>query len=131
MEVERAVDTGTLEIFAQMDAGDNNDSVTMFVNASDLAACNITAASAAQAAMTVTGSVAINTATKVAARVQTNDARMARGGTLSTQDTSVTLPASPTLWRLGRADFPPFGYIRRAAVFNSALTDAQLQTTTT
>ncbi len=70
---------------------------------------------------------------RVAWRVQTDDMRGALNGTLGLADTSGVLPVSAATIAVGSnrgtGQFT-FGYIRRIAVFSSALTDAQLQTTT-
>jgi hypothetical protein len=80
------------------------------------------------------GAITAGAVIRQAGRVSTNDGRMARNGTLSSQETSLTLPAvDPTIMRIGSEqgnDAFVFAYIRRAAVFTTALTDAQLQTTT-
>jgi hypothetical protein len=80
------------------------------------------------------GTAAANTVYKFAARFATDSVRGVFAGTLGTADTSATNPATPTVLNVGssRAGTEQlFGLIRRIAVFNSALTDAQLQTTTT
>ncbi len=80
------------------------------------------------------GTAAANTVYKFAARFATDSVRGAFAGTLGTADTSATNPATPTVLNVGSARNgleQLFGYIRRAAVFNTALTDAQLQTVST
>jgi len=57
-----------------------------------------------------------------------DDFRAAVGGTLLTPDVSGAAPAAPTRALFGES---LFGYIRRVAIFNRALTDAQLQTIST
>lgn len=129
-EFERAVDTGSNETYLHVDAGSNSNRAVLRVSSSDLAQVDIHSGGAAQASITVSGALALNTLYRMAARCETNDAQIARSGVLGTQDTSVTLPTSPTTVRLGidaSSALPPFGFIKRAAVWNSAFTDAQLQ----
>jgi len=79
------------------------------------------------------GTAIANTTYKLAARFATDSVRGALDGVLGAADTSATNPATPTVLNVGSARTGTeqlFGLIRRAAVFNSALTDAQLQTTT-
>jgi len=59
--------------------------------------------------------------------------QIARGGTLGSEDTLVTLPATPTVLSVGlrNSSEPLFGYIRRIAAFNFAPSDAQLQAMST
>jgi hypothetical protein len=59
--------------------------------------------------------------------------QIARGGTLGSEDTLVTLPATPTVLSVGlrNSSEPLFGYIRRIAVIQGAGTDANLVSMTT
>jgi hypothetical protein len=127
-EFERAVDTGSFEELFNLDDGDSSDRAVLYLGTTDLASVDMRTASVSQGPVTVAGTVALNTVTKLAGRFQTNDMRPARGGTLGTADTSCTLPAAPT--RLVIGNTPPFGYIRRIAVIQGAGTDAQLQSMT-
>jgi hypothetical protein len=132
-EFERAVDTGTNEFVFVTDNNTANERAVLRVSAADLGQLLITAGGAAQATIGAT-TLAINTVCKLAGRVNTNSAQLSTNGTLGTEDTSVTLPTNPTLLRVGSDQAgvaQAFGYIRRAAVFNSALTDAQLQAVST
>jgi hypothetical protein len=70
---------------------------------------------------------------KHAARAELNNFNAARNGALATLDTAGAAPASIDTIKIGQVEdgtTGAFRYIRRIAVFNSALTDAQLQTTT-
>jgi hypothetical protein len=128
-EFERAVDTGSFENLLMLDDGSSVNRALLYVGSTDLASADARAAGVSQGPSTVSGAVAINTVTKLAARIETNDLRPARGGTLGTQDTSVTLPSSPTRMAIS-VDSPSFGYIRRIAVIQGAGTDANLQAMT-
>jgi hypothetical protein len=80
------------------------------------------------------GTAIANTTYKLAARFATDSVRGAIDGVLGAADTSATNPATPTVLNVGSARTGTeqlFGYILRAAVFNSALTDAQLTASTT
>jgi len=127
-EFERAVDTGGFEEFVNVDDGDSSDRATVYADTTGIFTNDMRSGNVNQGGSAVAGAVALNTVTKGAGRFQTNDTRAARGGTLGPADTLCTLPATPTRLVLGAA--PSFGYTRRIAVFTTALTDAQLQTTT-
>lgn len=129
-EFERAVDTGGAEyVLSMQGSGGVANSVQIFVNTNDQARMTVDAASVRQADISPAGAIAVNSVTKVAGRTATNSAQLARNGTLGTEDTVVTAPGDPTL--LSFSTVPLFGYIRRAAIFNSALSDANLQSVTT
>jgi len=70
---------------------------------------------------------------KMAARYSTNDTRLAVNAVLGTLDTANSPPGGSQIWiGSGTATFSPaFGYLRRAAIFSRALTDAELQSLTT
>jgi hypothetical protein len=133
VEIERVTDAGAAESIMQIDANTDNDRALLRINASDLAVATMTAATITQGAPSVTGSVPLATVTKIAGRFATNSIQACRNGTLATEDTVATVAATPTHIRFGflaAGTSPFFGYIRRAAVFNSALSDANLQTIT-
>ncbi len=70
---------------------------------------------------------------KQAGRFAANDVNCAINGTVGSADTSATDPTAPTIIRFGSTDSgteQPFGYLRRAALFNRALSDAELQAVT-
>jgi hypothetical protein len=130
-EFERAVDTGGGEYWSQIDDGSNNNRVLIYGNTLDQVAAFMNSGGVTQAETAVGGAVAVNAVTKFAARFDTNSVRGCRAGTLSTEDTSATLPAAPTRWQIGNPSPQPFGYIRRVAVIQGAGTDADLQAMTT
>jgi hypothetical protein len=131
-EFERAVDTGSDEHILAVDANTSGERALIYVTAADVAGSTMRAGAADQASLTVAGALALNTVYKMAGRYGTNDSILARGGTLSAADTLATAPSSPTRMAIGGGvSIPSFGYTRRVAVFNSTLTDAQLQTVTT
>lgn len=134
-EFERVVDTGGSEIYLALDDGSTNNESLVFVKSTDLAALQVLTSGATQADLSVAGAVAINTSTKAAGRIATNDAIIAKGGVLSSQDTSVTNPATPTTIRLGSrfgGSLVCFGFIRRAAAWSdNPFSNANLQAVST
>ena len=89
------------------------------------------AGGATQAQTSVTGAIAVNTVVKGAARFQLDNTNIARAGILATNDTSCTAPATATQvtfgLAVGSATAVAPTLIRRAAIFNRALTDVELQ----
>jgi hypothetical protein len=133
-EFERAVDTGGTESIFCADDGDSSDRALLMVFTDDLLYAAQRAAGVGVADVAVAGALAVSVVYKSAGRFGLNDVRAARGGTLSSNDTTAAEPAAPTTLRVGKnhtTGAETFGYIRRAAVFNSALTDAQLTASTT
>jgi hypothetical protein len=133
-EFQRVVGTGGGEHYFDVaaTAASNNNRTSLFVAGDDVWQAGIVTTSQ-QAGLRPSGTAAINTVQKFAARAALDDARAAANGTLSAQDTSVVLPTTPTIAYFGqRPDgaLKPFGYLRRAAIIPSALTDAQLQAIT-
>ena len=134
-EFERVVDTGGVENQFQIDDGSAANRSILYLRASDALSGRIVTASADQMDNAVSGAVAIATVCRSALRVAANDGIACRAGMLSTQDTSVTLPSSPTVLRIGinfAGSEHSFGYTRRLAVWsNLAFTDAQLAAVST
>lgn len=129
-EYERVVDTGGNEAFIQINAGSNNDQANISVNgATDKQRTTVNSGGAGQADISSAASVAVGSVVRGALRVATNDINQALLGVLGTQDVSATVPSNPTTLILGSnaSATPCFGFIKRAAVWNSAFTDAQLQ----
>jgi len=129
-EFERVVDTGGSESLFHIDNGANNDEMHLFVASNDRPNLVVKFGGATQANINPTGAIALTTVTKFAARTQTNSAQLARGGSLGTEATTVTVPAAPTRVNFNRTDIPSFGYLRRAALWPRALTDSELQSVT-
>jgi len=131
----RAVDVGAAEINIHVEgSGGATDRAFLGTDSFDRANGAVTTSSAVQANYNPAGSLALNTRYRLAMRVAANSAQFVANGVLGTEDTAVTVPATPTLIRIGTREsgnFQSYGYTRRLALFNSALTDAQLQTITT
>jgi hypothetical protein len=133
-EFERSADTGGTELVMVVDDGDLSDYASMTVDGTDLLNSVMVRASVSQGGSAVTGATAALTVYKGAVRFNTNSIMAARGGTLGLEDTVATLAATPTTIRLGAYAGGinySFQYLRKIAIFNSALTDAQLQTVST
>ena len=133
-EFERAVDTGAIEAILCMDAGGAPDRVRLDVSAADLGQIISASGGVTQATVTVAGSLNLATVYRLAGRVSTNSVQAARSGTLGTEDTVATNPATPSIIRVGTSSSSGnelFGYIRRIAATNFAPTDAQLTAMTT
>ena len=132
-EFERASDSGAHSGVFEVNSGSSNDRALLNINSSDLMQVYARTSSVDQVSATIDGALAIGTVYKTAARISTNDSRHALGGTLGTQDTSCTNPATPSKIVFGNQNsetLPIFGYLRRAALFTRALTDAELQAIT-
>lgn len=132
-EFERAVDTGGVEQVVCVDANSNNERAYLSVTGGDAFAAGQHAGGVQVALPTVAGALSVGVVYKGAGRFALNDVQAARGGTLATADTSAALPTAPTFMRFGQTEGGGnffFGYIRRAAVFSSALSDANLQSVT-
>lgn len=132
-EFERVVDTGGDERFLAL-SNTSADRVYLRVLNTDNVNLFVGAGGVSQASESVTGSVALGVLTKAAGRVATDDVKAARGGTLSTGDTSSTNPVAPNKINIGTDETnlsALFGFIKRAAVWNGAFTDAQLQAVST
>jgi hypothetical protein len=119
---------------ASVSAANNNRSEINAYNSGTTTPTGYVQTATLQAFISVGTTPSVGSTLKLALRAATNDVQFVRNGTLGTADTSATMPSAPTRLSVGinpagAGDFT-FGYIRRIAVFNSALTDAQLQTTT-
>lgn len=78
------------------------------------------------------GNMTLNARNRQAGRAATNDAAMSVNGAAVAADTGFTMPTTPSRLWLGAAAVgnPWFGYIRRAAIFPRALSNAELQALT-
>ena len=130
-QFERNADAGVVQHIATL----YNPVVTgsmMYVSAADAIAFQTLGTTGG-----ICSGATVNTETvyKAAMRVLVDDVRGAMNGTLTSADVTASYPTAPTIIRFGEnSDFghqPLFGYIRRAAIFNSALSDANLQSVTT
>jgi len=136
-EIVRVVDAGpagaTAEIEMQVGDGTDAERVNIGVASTGLARGVMTDGGAAVANVSVAGALALNTVYKMAGRFAVNSVQFCRSGTLGTEDVSAAVPATPTSIAIGATSTGiglNFNYIRRAAVFNTALVDAALQSMT-
>lgn len=132
-EFERASDSGTDTGVFEVNNGTTTDRALLNINSSDLMQVYARTSSVDQVNATIAGALAIGTVYKTAARISTNDSRHALGGTLGTQDTSCTNPATPSKIVFGNQNsgtVPIYGYLRRLAIFSRALSDGELQALT-
>lgn len=134
VEIERLTDTGASESIIQVDTNTITDRAILRVNtATDSSNSSMNSGGVSQGSVSSSQAIIVSTITKIAGRFSTNSIQVCQNGTLGTEDTLATVAATPTHLRFGMlADgtLPFLGYIRRAAVFNSALSDANLQTAT-
>lgn len=133
VEFERAFDTGNGVTLLRLDDGTDPERAILGINATDLSRTVVAAANVTQADVTVAGTTTVGVTQKLAGAIETNRVSTCRNGTLGTPDTLATMPATPTTLRFGVNTgtlTQPFSYLRRVAIFNRALTDAQLQAVT-
>ena len=122
---------------AQLGDGTSNNRVDMGIITNDgyvyIASGNVVQAEFTNAVSGHLNAYVAGTTSKEAVRWTTNDFRAALGGALvGSADVSGSVPVTLDRLMIGNDHLsrPPFGYIRRAAIFNTALTDAQLQAVT-
>jgi hypothetical protein len=132
-EYERAVDTGANESLVYVDDGSTNNFTRIIVSNADVLVASMNSGGASQGSSSSAATIPAGSTVKGSARFNTNSIRSCLAGTLATEDTVATLAATPTTIYIGndRSGQACFNYIRRWAVFNSALSDANLQTVTT
>lgn len=135
-EFERRSDPGTGECLIQLDDNTASNSVSVRVNSSDVPNAVMNSGGVVSASPVSGATCPLATRAKIAGRFSSTSVHGAHSGTLYTlEDTSVTLPAAgPSFVRFGyrigaTASF--CGYLRRLAIFDSALSDADLQLITT
>jgi len=132
--IDRSSDSGIGSVFFEVDNNTNDERAAIVVNAADLPTASSTNAAVVQSSISIGSALATGVSSKAAGRYALNDMQAARDGALGTADTVATLPVTPTFIRFGEiasTGVPAWGYIRRAAIFNSALADAALQAVTT
>ena len=117
-----------------LDNSTGSERYTLLINATtNLVQPIVTAGGVNHLAVNTSPALTANTTTKFAVRASTASANYARDGVAGTATGAITVPAAPN--RLIFGANPGFalqlnGYILRAAVFNTALNDAQLQAIT-
>jgi hypothetical protein len=121
----------TAQGIASLDDGSVNNRIDLRPNSTANSVAIITAATVGQATLTGT-TWTINVTHKMTVAYASNDAIMANDGSLSSPDTSVTVPTVTTLsvGSLAAGAFQNFGPIRRVAYFPRRLLNATLVTLT-
>jgi hypothetical protein len=119
-----------ISLFTASNPGDNRSSI--YQRHTNGAVRGLQRTSAVTVADVGTRTVALNTVVKAAARFSADNFASSVNGQAAETDTSGSVPSAPNTIQIGAipTGAAMFGHIRRAAIFNSALTDAQLQTTT-
>lgn len=133
VHVCRAVDTAGSERWLHVDDGTANERFRLSTLSTDLFEGELVDGGVSQAAVSVAGAMAVGTVYKGAARFALNDVQSCRDGTLGTADTGATLPVSPNTIRFGAGisvTNATFGYVVRAAIYDYAMSNAQLQAAT-
>lgn len=133
VEFTRRADTGAAEIIAQLDDGTANNRVALYINSSDQLACIVVAGGVTQADTAVTGAVTVGAAQKAAFAVDTNSVTACRNATLSTEDTSATMPTGLVNLRLGAGvsvASPVYADIGRNRLIPRKFSGAELQAVT-
>mgnify|MGYP000107768597 CR=1 FL=1 len=131
-EIERVVDIGAVAEGLVATYADGSNFAELFVSSANNATCATTGGGSKASA----ASVALGVTSKIAGRCATNDVNVALNGVAAAADTTATMPSNPTeVWfgeELGTGvSSRPFCYIRRAAIWNRALSDSELQSVST
>lgn len=125
--------TSAVQTIAQFDDGTANNRLILRRNASGNAEMELITGGVSQG--TVTGGAMANATThKIACSATANALRLSLNGTSATPDTSATMPTGLANIRVGAGvsiGLPSFAYHPRFAMFNSALSAANLDTVTT
>lgn len=121
--------TGTFPAVIQIDDGSDNERTTMFVStASDLVRALVTDGSVSQADFANGSAISYGAIIKAAAAYKVNDIALSSNGAAVSTDTVATMPTVNRVL-LGKTSGGNFlnGHVRRAAIFPTRLTNAQLQ----
>jgi hypothetical protein len=131
IEFERLGDTGAAENLLHLDDGANERATLRITNA-DLLGALMVDGGVTQGDVTVAGALSLNTNYKAAAAFNTDRVQACRSGTLGTvEDTTATLPSTPSLLRIGSTHAGTQGAFmlaKRAALILPDRSNANLQT---
>jgi len=120
------------QVYMGASDGTGNNGSAIYNAGSALVVLNKTSGSN-DAVVVTAGTISANTVSRLAGRFETNNINgRFNGGALGTLDTACTVSARTQI-ELGNSlvnALPIFGFIKRAAVWNSAFTDANLQAVT-
>jgi hypothetical protein len=132
-EIEFGATTSAVQTIAQFDDGTANNRLILRRNASGNAEMELITGGASQGIVTG-GAMANNTTHKIACSATANALRLSLNGTSATPDTVATMPTGLANIRVGAGisiALPSFAYHSRFAMFNSALSAANLDLVTT
>lgn len=120
--------------FTVSDGTQNNRTTNIILATTSQSNPLVAAAGVTQYGPSINPALAANVTTKIATRAGASSANSARDAVLDTATGAISVSATPTLISMGmNSSFTGQlnGYLLRAAIFNSAVTDAQLQRMTT
>lgn len=134
-EWERYVDPGAVTIPFQVDGGTNNDRACIEETSTDHPGLFVSSGGVSSVDMAASAAtVVVGTPIKAAARVELNNCRVT-SGTQTVADVVAAMPTvPPAALRFGISNGggnPLWGYLRRAAIYTRALSDAELQSVST
>ena len=133
LEYERAVDPPSATALLRLDDGTTPERVLLGINGSTVARTLVVDDNVIGADVTIAGTIRVNTIYQHAGVFSADRVQGCINGTLGVEDTAATMPATPTAIRFGASEIATnnaYAYFRRAAIFNTALSDAQLQAIT-
>jgi hypothetical protein len=131
MFVEVAIDAniGQGQVLVGVDDTTLNERITLTHNNSTGLRIQVVTGGATQA-NDAAGLMTPGVVSKFAGAAATNNVRSVKDGGTPTSDTTATMPTGLSRAALMTTSGTTFGYIRRVAIFNRALTDAELQAIT-
>lgn len=132
-EFEKSALVGATAGILCVDSGSGSDEALLYSDSAERGHFFCETVSSVQADISITGAVAANTVSRLAARIAADSFSAAGGGSLGTPDVSGTVPGAPTRILFGQRSggASPFtGYLRRLAIFSRALSDGELQALT-
>lgn len=133
LEYERAVDPNSAAALLRLDDGTMPERTVLGINSSNFARTVMADNNFLVADVAAGEVLRVNTIYQHAGAFAQNRVQGCINGTLGVEDTAATTPATPTALRFGSSESATnnaFAYFRRAAIFNSVLTDAQLRAIT-
>jgi hypothetical protein len=134
-QYDRIIDTAANETLMQVDlaSSGNPESSLLRVDTTDKAVSLMTDGGTTQGSALSVASVSAGSVVKIAGRFNVNSVNVALNGAAATEDAIGTLPDAPdrlTIGARGNSSVFAHNYIRRLAIFNTALSDANLQAVT-
>jgi hypothetical protein len=132
-EFNRTASTGGTEAIFTLDSGSGNDEGFLYVSNGEIFSLFIETGSSLQATPQVSGVVPLFAPQKGAGRIEANNFQAARNGAISSVGTSGTSPGIPSRILFGQRHIASQlnGYVRRAAIIPSSLSQTNLEEITT